>query len=93
MSSWLFLSFSEVNFDAVFDDLFASLFPIQLRNQFENLVSLNIDWVLENFLKVLRQNLTPFVQPLLLTPCCTENGQNGVEELPTRKIDLSLGTI
>ncbi len=59
VSSWSFLSFWEVNFDAVFNDLFASLFLIKLRNLVGNLVSLNIDWVLENILKVLRHNLTP----------------------------------
>ncbi len=33
----------EFNSDAVFDDLFASRFPIKLRNLFGNLVSLNTD--------------------------------------------------
>ncbi len=34
-----------------------------------------------------------FVQTLMLPPCCMENGQKGVDELPTRKIYLKLGTI
>ncbi len=39
-------------FDAVFDNMLCSRFPIQLRRTFSNSVSLNIDWVIENFLKV-----------------------------------------
>ncbi len=34
VSSWLYLSFQKVNFDAVFDDVFASLFPIKTCSLF-----------------------------------------------------------